>query len=138
MEETTPEKLFICITKMNQKHAEMFANYFDKGIPIPVELQDARRKHGLYYEHLVKKGIVWLAGSWTDHTGGMQIFAVNSLEEAKKAQRNDPFFISGTMYDDTYHEWQIHTPFNKVAPGLREKVAQTLKECGIVPELSNT
>ena len=138
MEEKAPEKLFICITKMNQKHAEMFTNYFDKGIPIPAELKDARRKHVLYYEDLVKRGIVWLAGSWTDHTGGMQIFAVNSLEEAKKAQRNDPFFISGTMYDDTYHEWQIHTPLNKVAPGLREKVAQTMKECGIVPELSNS
>jgi uncharacterized protein YciI len=137
MEEKAPEKLFICVTKMNQKHAEIFADYFNKGIPIPAKLQEARRKHVLYYEDLVKRGIVWLAGSWTDHTGGMQIFAVNSLEEAKKAQRNDPFFINGTMYDDTYHEWQIHTPLNKVAPSLREKVTRTLKECGVTSDLSN-
>jgi uncharacterized protein YciI len=134
MEESVPEKLFVCINKMNLDHAKMFARYFDEGIPLPVEMLESRRKHVQYYEDLAKKGTVWLAGSWGDHTGGMQIFAVDSLEEAQKVQRNDPFFISGTMYDDTYYEWQIHTPYKNVAPGMRAKIVRTLIECGITPE----
>jgi uncharacterized protein YciI len=121
MEEIMPKKLFVCICKTNQQPAEIFSKYFNEGVPIPSELQETRSKHVRYYEDLASKGILWLAGSWADHTGGMQIFAVDSLEEAQQIQRNDPFFVNGTMYDDEYYEWQIHTPFNKVALGLREK-----------------
>jgi uncharacterized protein YciI len=134
MAEIIPEKLFVCICKTNQHHAEIFSRYFDNGVPIPSELQEVRSKHVKYYEDLAAKGILWLAGSWADHTGGMQIFAVGSMDEARKVQREDPFFINGTMYDDMYYEWQIHTPYEKVPANFKEKITQTLKECGMGPK----
>lgn len=134
MEEVTPEKLFACICKIHPNYAEKFAKFFEEGAPLPSELQAIRLEHVRYYEDLCKKGILWLAGSWADHSGGLQIFAVDSIEKAREVQQNDPLLINGIMYDDTYFEWTIHVPYKKVPPALREKIAQTLRECGIEPE----
>jgi uncharacterized protein YciI len=134
MEERTPKKLYVCICKINQQHARMFAKYFADGTPLPQKLHDARLKHVQYYEDLSRSGVLWLAGSWTDHSGGMQIYAVDSLEKAKEVQNNDPLYVIGSMYDATYYEWEIHVPYRKVAPELKEMIANSLRACGITPQ----
>jgi uncharacterized protein YciI len=122
MVEPTPAKLFISICKINQEHAEKFAKFFKEGVPLPPDLHAVRLKHVQYYDDLTKRGILWLSGSWTDHSGGMQVYAADSLEKAKEIQNNDPLVINGSMYDLIYHEWEVHTIIEKLYQRLENKL----------------
>jgi uncharacterized protein YciI len=122
MVESTPAKLFVSICKINQEHAEKFAKFFKEGVPLPPDLQAVRLKHVQYYTDLTKRGILLLSGSWTDHSGGMQVLSADSLEKAKEIQNNDPLVINRSMYDLTYYEWEVHTIMEKLNQRLEKQL----------------
>jgi uncharacterized protein len=122
MVESTPAKLFVSICKINREHAEKFAKYFKEGVPLPPDLHAVRLEHVQYYNELTQKGILWLSGSWADHSGGMQVYAADSLEKAKGIQNHDPLVTNGSMYDLTYFEWEVHTVIEKLYQRLEKKL----------------
>ena len=58
-----------------------------------------------YMSWLWRKGIYWAGGPLDAGSMAMEIYTVDSMEEAVKAQRNAPHYRSGVLYDDQYFEW---------------------------------
>lgn len=134
MEPPIPKKLFVCVDKTAPSLTEAASKLFTEGTPFPAELNNIRESHLRYVYDLGKNGIIWAGGPSADFTAGLSIFAVDSLEEAKKAQQHDPFYAHGLHYDDKYFEWTIHTPLSKVAPEHRERMKDSYGGLGIVPD----
>jgi uncharacterized protein YciI len=100
MKQKTPKKLFLCLLKT--RHGEEGWEDIAKGI---------HKEHTSYMTDLWQKGIFWAGGPKADGKTGIEIYAVDSIEEAIKAQRNAPFYIKGFLYEDTYLEWHpVHWP----------------------------
>jgi uncharacterized protein YciI len=95
------------------------------------DVQAIRESH-LRYIYDLAKNILWAGGPFADWTGGINIFAVDSLEEAKKAQENEPYYANGLMYDAKYSEWVLHAPISMVAPVHKERLEKTLRELGLL------
>lgn len=47
-----------------------------------------------YLNNLIKEGKVFAKGPFTDHSGGLIIFQVDSFEEAKDLIENDPVILN--------------------------------------------
>jgi len=62
-------------------------------------------EHARYMTDLWQRGIFWAGGPTADGKTGIEIYAVDTLEEAIKAQRNAPAYVHGYLYEDTYFEW---------------------------------
>ena len=94
MKQTSPEKLFVCLLKVrNDEGAERIGKAIGE-------------EHGRYMADLWQRGIFWAGGPSADPTIGMEIYAVDSVEEAKKAMRNAPLYVKGVLYEDKYFEWR--------------------------------
>ncbi len=94
MKKNSPFKLIVCILKA--RHGEKaFESIHDR----------FAEEHSRYMSDLWQKGIFWAGGPLADGKTALEIYAVGTIEEAKKAQRNAPHYISGYLYDDTYTEW---------------------------------
>ncbi len=50
-----------------------------------------REAHLTYLTRLKEEGRLQMAGRFSDGTGGMYILMANSLEEAEKMAKNDPY-----------------------------------------------
>ncbi len=101
MKQKTPKKLFICILK--NRRGDTYYEGIAKGIWESGE-------HERYMTDLWQRGIFW-AGGPTDSTTSIEIYSVDSVEEAKKAQRNAPLYVKGVLYEDKYLEWHpMHWP----------------------------
>jgi uncharacterized protein YciI len=133
MERTTPEKLFVCISKMRPTLAEALDKFYTEGTPVPADLQAIREKHLHYVYDLGERGIVWLGGPSADLMTGLNIYAVDSVEEARKAQQNDPYYANELWYDDEYFEWIVHAPLDMVAPIHKERLENSYRALGIIP-----
>ena len=94
MKQTSPEKLFVCLLKM--RHDEDA-----EGIIVTIS-----EEHGRYMADLWQKGIFWAGGPSADSTIAIEIYAVDSVEDAIKAQRNAPLYVKGVLYGDKYFEWR--------------------------------
>lgn len=98
MKQKSPQKLFVCLLKNSHGDEEI-----KKGIP-------DTSKHGQYMTDLWQKGTFW-AGGPADAQTAIQIYSVDSLDEAIKAQRNAPMYVNGILYEDKYLEWTpVHWP----------------------------
>lgn len=136
MEDTTPEKLFVCICKVKPAYSGTVDKFFAQGGTVPPDITTIRHARVLNEQDLIKNSLIWLGGplSGSDCQMSMNVFAVDSVEKAKELQRRDPAYIQGLFYDDQYFEWTIHLPFRKVSPSHREKVAQGFRDAGVSPE----
>jgi hypothetical protein len=136
MEDTTPEKLFVCICKVKPAYSGTVDKFFAQGGTVPPDITTIRHARVLNEQDLIKNSLIWLGGplSGSDCQMSMNVFAVDSVEKAKDLQRRDPAYIQGLFYDDQYFEWTIHLPFRKVSPSHREKVAQGFRDAGVSPE----
>ena len=56
--------------------------------------------------NLWERNIFWAGGPLVDGKTAIEIYSVDSVEEAMKAQRNAPLYIKGYLYEDKYLEWQ--------------------------------
>ena len=54
---------------------------------------------------LWQRGILWAGGPSSYPSAGIEIYSVDSIEEAIKAQRSAPLYVKGVIFDDTYYEW---------------------------------
>ena len=136
MEETTPEKLIVCICKVKPAYTGPVDKFFAENGSVPPDITDIRHKRVLNEQDLIKNKLLWLGGplSGEDCQMSLNVFAVDSVEKAKELQRRDPAYAQGLFYDDQYFEWTIHLPFRKVSPSHREKVAQGFKDAGVPVE----
>ncbi len=57
-------------------------------------------EHTAYMKELEDKGKVLIAGGFLDGTGGMDIFEVDSLEEALEISKNDPLAKNNLVRQD--------------------------------------
>lgn len=87
-----PNKLFVCLLKTGS----------------PEELKRIAESIGdgqsRYMTDLYKKGIFW-AGGPTVGGVSIEIYSVDTVEEAMKAQRNAPLYLRGYLHDEQYLEW---------------------------------
>lgn len=134
MKQTAPDKLIVCEYKIHPLLMQHAIQFYSKGIPMPAELQAIRRNHVLYVHNLCEKGIIWASGPSSDFKSGLNVFSVDSINHARKAQRNDPFYINQLFYDDKYFEWIIHEPLEKTCAAHRERIIENMKACGIQVE----
>jgi len=73
---------------------------------IPSDLAAKFEERTSYLLNLQKKGILWTAGPFSDFSGGLMIYEVQSIEEAKKAVEEDPFYVQGFFSPQyTLKEW---------------------------------
>ena len=117
----TPEKLFVCIFRVKAYYYKNVDRLNAKGIPLPPKLKAIRERRVQFTGELMEKGVLWMGGPAVDAPLSMNIFAVDSIEEAIKLQRNDPCFAEGLFYNDKYFEWELHVAFTKVSARLRER-----------------
>jgi len=62
-------------------------------------------EHKAYLQKYIDEGKIFAKGPFTDHSGGLVIYKVDSYEEAKKLAENDPAVLemSRTL---TLKEWR--------------------------------
>ncbi len=132
MEWNTPDRLFVCLCKLSPEHSQRLSKLYDKGATLSLEVDAIRREHLYYTYGIAEKGILWAGGALGNFGGTLSIYAVNSVEEAERAKRDDPYYIKGYLYDDKYAEWFIHQPIGKASPRDRAKLEQGLREAGVV------
>ncbi|GAE34281.1 YciI family protein [Halalkalibacter akibai] len=63
-----------------------------------------RPAHLEYLEGLEKEGKIFAKGPFLDGAGGMVIYEVDSLEEARKLAEADPYVVKGVRKLEL-HEW---------------------------------
>ncbi len=138
MQHTNSGRLFVCTYKIDPAYGQWAVKAYEEGASLSVELQalsaklqPIRHEHLQYWYDLSKRGVIWASGPSADFTTGLTIYAVDSLEEARKLLQNEPYYVNGVFYDVKYFEWTIHLPFSKAAPAHREKLQQSFREVGI-------
>lgn len=94
MKRANPKKLFVCLVK--ERHDKVSEDIF----------KTTSEEHRLYMTDLWQRGILWAGGPLAYPTAGIEIYAVDTIEEAIKAQRKAPLYVKGALYDDTYFEWR--------------------------------
>ena len=94
MEKKAPNKLIICISKRRRI-----------GKSNEAEHHATAGAHIQYMTDLWQKGIFWAGGPLADGKTAVEIFAVDTIEEAQKAFREAPHYITGYFYADKYMEW---------------------------------
>jgi uncharacterized protein YciI len=122
----TPAKLFVSICKIKRSYDEAVKKADKENVPLPLEQQSIREGHAQYTRELIERNVLWMGGPSPDLVS-MNIFAVDSAEEAKKIQQGDPLFISGIFYDPLYFEWIIHIPATMASPAYKERLIKEVK-----------
>lgn len=117
----TPEKLFVCIFSVKAYYYKNVNKLNTEGKPLPSKLKAIREKRVEFTRELMGKNALWMGGPAVDAPLGMNILAVDSIEEARKLQRKDPCFAEGLFYNDKYFEWDVHVAFTKVSQKLKER-----------------
>ena len=108
MEKRIPKKLIVCLLK--NKRGEEGWSEITAGV---------QKEHTKYMTDLWQKGIFW-AGGPTKENISIEIYAVDTVEEAMEAQRNAPLYKTGFQYEEEYLEWTpAHWP--PLRPGLDPK-----------------
>ena len=94
MEERLLTKLVVC---------ELKTRYAEEGWRDLAET--VHDEHSRYMTDLWERGILWAGGPSIDENTAIEFYAVDSIEEAMRAQRNAPIYVMGYLYDDEYWEW---------------------------------
>ncbi|WP_352419079.1 YciI family protein [Proteiniborus sp.] len=61
--------------------------------------------HKAYLQKYIDEGKIYAKGPFTDHSGGLVIYKVDSFEEAKKLAENDPAILEKSR-KLTLKEWR--------------------------------
>ncbi|WIV11514.1 YciI family protein [Proteiniborus sp. MB09-C3] len=61
--------------------------------------------HKAYLQKYIDEGKIFAKGPFTDHSGGLIIYKVDSIEEAKKLAENDPAVLEKSR-KLTLKEWR--------------------------------
>lgn len=130
MEQKAPEKLFACFCKRSPLDIESSIKAFS-GDAGSSEIDPVRREHLRYAYDLAEKGITWAGGPLGNFQGTLSIYEINTEEEARKARRNDPYYLKGMFYDNRYYEWFIHAPLSLCSPAHKVLVQEGLKKAGL-------
>lgn len=121
--------------KISLKHPERLFACFSKMTPILKGSGEIVKEHFRYqFGYLWQEGLTWAGGPLGSYNASLQILAVNSLDEAKRAVENDPFSVQGIFYDNEFYEWFIHAPFGKASPAHKEQLRLSLIKTGIMPD----
>ena len=62
-------------------------------------------EHKSYLQKYIDLGKIYAKGPFTDHSGGMVIYSVETIEEAKEIIDNDPIIRDNTR-EYTLKEWR--------------------------------
>lgn len=79
---------------------------------------DAKKDEEILKEHIdyltkyIEEGKILAKGPFTDHSGGMIIFAVDSMEEAQKIADHDPAAVHQSR-EFTLKEWKCSIEIKK-------------------------
>jgi len=89
---------------------------------------ETRPTHRAYLTDLLSQGKLFLAGGFTDKSGGMIVYEAESPEEVESMLRADPFMAAGVF--DT---WKIR-PYNAffISPQLLPPTMTTVKYAAII------
>jgi len=66
-----------------------------------------RPAHRAYLKRQFVAGRLYHAGPYTDDTGGMAIYTVDSEQEVRNILAEDPFTIEGIITEATVKEWRL-------------------------------
>lgn len=85
-------------------------NYYIAHMKIIDKVKDEEvlEEHITYLEDQIAKGTILAKGPFTDHTGGMIIFNVETLEEAQRIAANDPVARESSRIFN-FKEWKCST-----------------------------
>jgi hypothetical protein len=89
-----PNKLYVCLLKTRSK-VEGWEGSID----------ELKKEQAVYMTDLWYKGIFWAGGPSAGGKPSIEIYSVNTIEEAQKAQRNAPLYTKGFLFADEYLEW---------------------------------
>jgi uncharacterized protein YciI len=116
MERVSPKILFVCLLKT--RHGDAYYEEIKKSL-------GESKEHARYMTDLWQRGIFWAGGPTADPKTSIEIYSVDSLEEAIEAQRNAPLYAKGYLYEDTYLEWHpAHWP--PPTPGINPSTGKKL------------
>ena len=62
-------------------------------------------EHKAYLQRYIDEGKIYAKGPFTDHSGGLVIYKVESMDEAKNLIENDPVIRDNTR-EYTLKEWK--------------------------------
>jgi len=62
-------------------------------------------EHKAYLQKYIDEGKIYAKGPFTDHSGGLVIYKVDSIDEAKKLIENDPVVRDNTR-EYVLKEWK--------------------------------
>ena len=62
-------------------------------------------EHKAYLQKYIDNGKIYAKGPFTDHSGGLVIYSVETIEEAKMIIENDPIIRDNTR-EYTLKEWK--------------------------------
>jgi hypothetical protein len=116
-----PKKLIVCIFKVKSYYSKNVARLMNEYKPLPPKLKAIRDKRVEYTRDVMSKKVLWMGGPAIELPLSINVFTVDSVEEARKIQRKDPCFACGLFYDDKYFEWDLHVAFADVSPGLKAR-----------------
>jgi uncharacterized protein YciI len=71
------------------------------------------REHGLYMLELHKRGVMQMAGSFADNSGGAAVLNVDNIESARAIADADPA-VTGGLFVYELKPWRL-VPWNEVA-----------------------
>ena len=75
-----------------------------------------RPLHREYLKKLVESDRIVISGPFTDDSGGILVYEANSLEDAEKLIRDDPFAKAGVFVSWKIHEWRVVMANPKLIP----------------------
>lgn len=68
---------------------------------------EVRPKHREYLQTLLDAGKLHESGPFTDETGALLIYEVETEAEAKELLANDPYTAGGVIGEATIKEWNV-------------------------------
>ncbi len=136
MKWTTPERMFVCVNRHSDSYTQSMGGTYNKGQSPASDVSAIRDRHLPYRYALAEKGITWAAGALSGEGAegypfALCLYSVNSLEEAKQAQENDPYTIAGMSVPVEYFEWYIHMPISRAMRSHRAMLEKGLAEAGV-------
>jgi uncharacterized protein YciI len=131
----SPKKLFACICKYDAEVRPKLVALFERGEPLPPDLTAIREKHVFHQHAVAKMGVIWASGPAVDFSVALQIYSLDSLEEAKRLVHEDEYYKAGVWHSDEWFEWNLHMPLDKVAPEVKEAMRRADKD---IPGMSGS
>lgn len=71
----------------------------------PEKIAEVRPTHRQYLSKLKETGKLWASGPFTDDSGALIIYEVDSEEEARRLIEQDPFYAAGVFQEIQLKPW---------------------------------